>query len=244
MRNGVDREFYERVYNKPSYRSHFEKWVTSIQPILIQPYDRLVLAMGDIKGKRVCEIGCGNGHLTSLLIKNGAIVSSSDVSLDAVREAQKYNDYKANIEVMDACHLLYGNEIFDFVVGCGILHHVNLDKVAKEIRRVLKVNGKAFFDEPLAHNPIANIWRKLTPSTKDINEKPLTYAEIEGLHWHFCSVKYQEYNLLPMLSTLSIWNKKKCSDILARLEPRFLRICKPLKRYCGSVLIELGVSNG
>lgn len=248
-RLGVDSEFFGRVYEKKHrYKNRFEEWLTDIQPTLTSPYERLIKSIGNIKDKRICEIGCGNGYLTSLMIHNGALVEASDISIDAIIKAKILNQdslgKEVNFRVMDAKKLVYESEHFDFVVGCGILHHVNLELVTKEINRVLKYGGKAIFDEPLAHNPVANIWRKMTPSTKDINEHPISYGEIKKMSESFKEVKWQEYNLLPMFSSIVylITNsnklKDKSAEKLGRIEPRFLKVFKPLKRYCGSILIE------
>jgi 2-polyprenyl-3-methyl-5-hydroxy-6-metoxy-1,4-benzoquinol methylase len=243
-RNGVDSEFYKRAYYEHTYRSKFEKFLTDMQPILISPYPRLLKLFGDIKGKHICEIGCGNGKFANTLALLGAYVSASDISPDAINEAKELNKgLNVNLQVMDARHLTYDNESFDYVVGFGILHHVDLSMATKEIIRILKPNGVALFDEPLAHNPIANLWRKFTPSTKDINEHPLSYTEIRQMSEYFSSVEYQEYNLLPMLSSIAYLLtmnqniKYKSAMYLAKLEPPLLKI-RPLRRYCASIQIK------
>ncbi|MGQ9464975.1 MAG: class I SAM-dependent methyltransferase, partial [bacterium] len=56
---------------------------------------------------------------------------------------------KIDFNIMDAENLAYKSKAFDLVYGIGILHHLNLNKVIPEIRRVLKPGGKAIFREPM-----------------------------------------------------------------------------------------------
>jgi hypothetical protein len=109
---------------------------------------------------------------------------------------------------------------------------------------VLKPGGKAVFIEPLAHNPISNMWRRLSPSARTPDELPLSYYEISEMGKHFSSVECQEFALLTLLSsfvyliTHSHKAKKRSAELFDRLEPAFLKICKPLRRYSGAILIE------
>ncbi|MBI4058023.1 methyltransferase domain-containing protein, partial [Candidatus Microgenomates bacterium] len=41
-------------------------------------YDWILRVAGDIRGKKVLDLGCGDGSLTYLLAKNGAIVTGVD----------------------------------------------------------------------------------------------------------------------------------------------------------------------
>jgi len=210
--------------------------------------DKIFKAIGQVNGKRVCEIGCGSGGLTRELAIRGAYVSASDVSAEAVKRALKINEEfipkQVDLNEMDACNLLYSNESFDLVVGISVLHHVDINKAINEINRVLKPGGKAVFIEPLVHNPISNLWRKLSPSARTPDERPLSYSELSKLGKQFSSMRYQEFALLTLLSsfvyliTHSHKAKRKSAEILAKLEPAFLKIFRPFRRYSGAILIE------
>jgi len=210
--------------------------------------DRVLGALGQVNSKHVCEIGCGQGALTYELAQKGARISASDISAEAVRETRDRNrefiPRQVDIQQMNACNLLYADESFDFVVGMAILHHVDLAKVAKEVSRVLKPNGKAVFVEPLSYNPLSNLWRGLSPSIRVPYEHPLLYSDISEMGKQFRSTVYSEYALLTLLSsfvyliTCSHTAKKKAADFLERLEPKVLKVCKPLRKYSGAILIE------
>jgi 2-polyprenyl-3-methyl-5-hydroxy-6-metoxy-1,4-benzoquinol methylase len=231
-------------------RNRFERWIASLQPAMPNPRectDRLLMALGQIDGKCICDIGCGMGLLTWELANKGARVSAIDISSEAVkmtRERNKEFGKRVSVQQMDASNLLYNSETFHLVTGLWILHHLDTENVAKEISRVLKPGGKAIFIEPLAYNPLSNIWRRLTPSLRTSDEWPLSYPDISEMGKHFSSVNYQEYDLLTLLSsfvyliTFSYRLKKRSAEFLARMEPRFLKTFKPLRRYSGQILIE------
>jgi 2-polyprenyl-3-methyl-5-hydroxy-6-metoxy-1,4-benzoquinol methylase len=212
------------------------------------PTCRLLRALGPVSGKYICEVGCGGGGLTYELAAGGARVSASDISSEAVALARSTNARfipgQVDVEQMDVCSLKYGDQSFDLVVGMAILHHVDINRAAKEISRVLKPGGKGVFVEPLGHNPAANLWRRLTPSIRTSDEKPLSYLEISEMGKHFASVDCQEYALLTLLSspvylvTHSLQAKKRSAELLARLEPPVLRVCGFLRKYSGAVLVE------
>lgn len=245
-------EFFDGHYLQSDHTviNWFKKWLVSLAPEMPNPKectDKLLVVLGTVKGKDVCDLGCGEGILTRELAIRGARVSAVDISMEAVRiTRERCREFIEQVDVrqMDVCNLLYGDESFDIVTGNAILHHVDIAKAASEISRVLKPGGKGIFSEPLAHNPISNIWRKLTPDIRSPNEWPLSYSEIAEMSKHFSSVNYEEFDLLPLLSSLvylitfSHKAKERSAELLARLEHPFLKLCKPLRRYSGAVLIE------
>ena len=244
-----ERSFHDDYFEgKRSPTNRLESWILSLYPEMPDPTDRILRALGQVRGKRICEIGCGRGKLTRELAARGAHVSASDISAEAVRLARKtaedFIPEQVDVQEMDASNLLYNDNSFDLLVGISILHHVDIDKVSQGINRVLKPGGKAVFIEPLAHNPISNMGRRLTPSSRTPHEWPLSYSEIQRMGKQFSSVKCQEYALLTLLSsfvylvTHSHKAKRKSAELLARLEPAFLKIFGPLRRYSGAVLIE------
>lgn len=244
-----ERSFHDKYFQgKRSPTSRLESWILSLYPAMPSPTHRILETLGQVRGKHICEIGCGGGGLTRELAARGAYVSASDISTEAVRLARKVSEEfipkQVEVKEMDACSLTYEDGSFDFVVGISILHHVEIDKVSREISRVLKPGGKAVFVEPLAHNLLANIWRRLSPSARTPDEWPLSYSEILKMGKLFGSVEYQEFALLTLSSSLvylithSQRLKEKSAEFLSRLEPAFLKICKPLRRYSGAILIE------
>ena len=246
---GEEKDFHDKCFrSEHPTTSWLERWIISLYPTMPNHIDRLLASLGQVSGKRICEIGCGGGGLTCELARRGAHVSASDISSEAVSLARKNNEKfipeQVEVQEMDACDLFYSDGSFDFVVGISILHHLDICKAAGEINRVLKPGGKAVFVEPLAHNPISNLWRKLSPSARTPDERPLSYHEISAMSKNFSSMECQEYALLTLLSSLvylithNHQAKVRSAELIAKFEPAFLEICRPLKRYSGAILIE------
>lgn len=101
--------------------------------------------LGDIKGKRILDLGCGEGGYSRLFASKGAIVIGVDYCENLINEALKQNQAK-EIEyyVRDACFLEgIEDEKFDFVVSAMCLMAVeNLEAAIKEAYRVLKPGGE------------------------------------------------------------------------------------------------------
>jgi ubiquinone/menaquinone biosynthesis C-methylase UbiE len=243
-----EESFYDHDYFTSPGKSGFEKWLISLQPALPKATEKILEALGQIKDRRICEIGCGTGILTRELALKGAIISAVDISSEELKIAQERNrefiPELVSFHKGDVCSLDFEDESFDLVAGISILHHVDQSRISREIHRILKPGGRAVFTEPLGHNPISNLWRKFTPSIRTKNEWPLRYKEIEEMGNLFRVVKYREFACLTLISSLvflftfSKKLKNRAGDVLARWEVPVLRKCKPLRRFSGLILIE------
>jgi ubiquinone/menaquinone biosynthesis C-methylase UbiE len=144
--------------------------------------------MADMRGCQVLEIGCGHGDFALKLLRSGvsrvAGIDISDVYVaDAAGKsaAAGFPAESYDFKVMDAHHLEYDANQFDYVVGHGILHHLDLEVCLAEIRRVLKPGGRALFIEPLAGNPLLRLFRVLTPAARTVDEKPLDSQDLRRI---------------------------------------------------------------
>jgi len=101
----------------------------------------------------VLDAGCGDGRHTILIDRNGAKAIGIDLSKNMLEEAKSlYPD--GDFRKMDMRRLLFGSNSFDGIWASGSIYHVTkLDarKVAKEFRRVLKMNGVVAVNFKLGH---------------------------------------------------------------------------------------------
>jgi len=111
----------------------------------------------------ILDYGCGAGWLSVLLKRSGFEVVGIDVNVNLLRRA-KHVCREAEFIACDAERLPFKESIFDFVIGVAILHHLNLERSCKEIRRVLKNRSKFIFFEPNSLNPLSAIGRKFFPT--------------------------------------------------------------------------------
>ncbi|MEM3227810.1 MAG: methyltransferase domain-containing protein [Candidatus Micrarchaeaceae archaeon] len=111
-------------------------------------------AVGNVRGKRVLDLGSGPGIYAALLRKRGAIVYGVDISEKMVEIARaRYPGIE--FEVGSALKLPYKNSFFDVVFSALVFEHIRgIDKALKEVARVLKVHGHFVFS---IGNPILRV---------------------------------------------------------------------------------------
>jgi ubiquinone/menaquinone biosynthesis C-methylase UbiE len=105
--------------------------------------------IGNVKGKSILDLGCGNGSISFLLWYLGAKVYSVDISKKALRSTRalhKINIFTSKHEAYifqgDANLLPIRDEKFDMVFCVETLEHLQNDKGAvKEIEKVVKSGG-------------------------------------------------------------------------------------------------------
>lgn len=100
-----------------------------------------------LSGARVLEIGCGMGFHSELLARSGARLSSIDLSptsVEATRARFQLKALEGDIRQGDAEQLPFDAASFDFVWSWGVIHHsASTSRALREIRRVLKPQGRA-----------------------------------------------------------------------------------------------------
>lgn len=146
----------DRGYNQ-GYRTSESVSVRTLRRV-----DYMISRMSLKKGARILEIGCGTGrHSYLLAAKTGEYVLGTDICGPFVAEAGK-NFKLPNLEYRQldfndaaAVKQAIGDNLFDYVVGDGILHHLyyNLDSSLASIYRMLKPGGGIVFLEPNFWNP-------------------------------------------------------------------------------------------
>ncbi len=108
----------------------------------------------ELKGKKVADIGCGEGALTRLMTRHGAKVIGVECSsqqLEKARAAKPAGNEMYSQGVGE--DLSFENEKLDVVVFFNSLHHIAVDrqdKALSEAARVLKPRGMVYVCEPLA----------------------------------------------------------------------------------------------
>ncbi len=97
------------------------------------------------KGRRVLDVGCGNGYVLSHYAREGAQVYGVDLTETAIvlcRRRFALSDLRGMFAVGSAEDLPYPDLTFDLVCSMGVLHHTpNIHKAVDEIFRVLKPGG-------------------------------------------------------------------------------------------------------
>jgi SAM-dependent methyltransferase len=101
---------------------------------------------------RVLEIGCGTGAWTRCLVRTSLTITSIELSQDLLAVART-EGRPVRYACADGEHLPFADDSFDVVSGLSILHHLEIEAALREVFRVLKPGGKAWFSEPNMLNP-------------------------------------------------------------------------------------------
>jgi ubiquinone/menaquinone biosynthesis C-methylase UbiE len=141
-----------------------------------------------------------------------------------IKAAQRLADhYGVEIEtrVVNASALEFESNVFDIVYASNILHHVNPHQALKEIHRVLKPGGSACIWEPLKHNPIINVYRRIATSVRTPDEKPLSIFFVKQAEEIFSEVKFDTFWLATLWILLRFY-------LIERVDPNKERYWKKI----------------
>ena len=163
--------------------------------------------VGDVANKTVLDLGCGTGESVVVLVHKGARVIGIDISPELIELASRRVEMqctgfpKPELAVGSAYETGIPDASVDVVLSNALLHHLDLPSVLKEIRRILKPDGRFVINEPVRLLRVLNTARRLFPDRGNISEfeHPLTrkeYAEIIK----FFSLKQERAFRLPFVS--------------------------------------------
>jgi ubiquinone/menaquinone biosynthesis C-methylase UbiE len=126
--------------NRKQYRRDFEE---------LRYRDIGLFSLGEIKGKKILDVGCGDGLYTLTFLKLGAeFVAGQDISPTAVEAADRtckkngFNNFQ--IKTGNCEQLLFEDDYFDLVFSGDVFEHISYQQKVNfinEIYRVLKPGG-------------------------------------------------------------------------------------------------------
>lgn len=215
-----------------------DQWAmdTPLEKILVReafeaptaPENRCILKiMGDLRGKRLLDIGCGLGETSVYFALKGAQVTASDISPEMVERAKslaKHHNTSVEGVVAAGEDLPVPRGHFDIVFTANTIHHVpNKPQFFGMMRDTLKPGGLFCSWDPLAYNPVINVYRKMASGVRTEDETPLTFADVSLAGEYFENVQHREF----WISTLSLFLKYYAID---RVHPNADRYWKRILR--------------
>ncbi len=184
--------------------------------------DDIVTLLGDVKGKKVLVYGCGYDVAPIWFARHGAQVDAIDISpksIDIERAIAERLKLDIKAFVANAHDTLLPDSSYDILYGNAILHHLDAEKAAQEIYRLLRPGGVAVFRDVQAGNIALRCFRKLTPFWRTLDEHPLTtQSDFKIFKRTFATVRVSIYTLtaLPYIFVLRLINAAMKRRITAR----------------------------
>ncbi|MBE0481534.1 MAG: class I SAM-dependent methyltransferase [Dehalococcoidia bacterium] len=176
--------------------------------------------------KRLLDYCCGTGGIAcSAAASNAettiAAIDISQASVIAGRERAINSQIGGNIgfAVMDAENLGFRSRSFNVIACVSGLHHLDIERAYSEIARVLKSDGEAVCIEPLAYNPLIQLYRRITPHSRTAweTEHILTRTSTVLARKYFVTVQTRFFHLAT-LAAAPFYNFPGFNALLSILE--------------------------
>jgi len=141
--------------------------------------------VGDLNGKNILEIGCGEGNLAAMLASAGGNVTAVDYSEEVIKIARS----KYNIEglkfVCDNYKNLTGK--YDYIVLQGVLEHFDkpFESLDWMMENVLTPSGVIVTSSPSFLNPRGYVWMTL----QLLLDVPMSLSDLHFL----CPFDFEDY---------------------------------------------------
>jgi SAM-dependent methyltransferase len=206
-----EQEFFdqEEYQEGPIPESTIERYTSCRKPYLPAEYPFWIL--GDVRGRRVLEVGCGDGCNAILLALKGATVVGIDVSPRAIevsrnRAALHGVEDRVEFHALDLEAYLEGKPgRFDIICGFAVLHHLCpvLDSIMAGLMQLSHAETFFLFTEPIATSRFLRQLRLALPFFKTHgtdNERPLEPRDFATLKRYLPRMEVTAFNFL-----LRIW---------------------------------------
>ena len=151
--NKVIYKFWSPVYDKIFNSHHF-----------LDARKRMFEELDFHDHAKALFVGVGTGADLELIKNLDLEITAIDLSADMLKKAMgKFDDASINFLEMDAQHMEFTNESFDYVVGSLVLSVVpDANECLREMIRVVKGEGKIIlFDKFISKDEILSVPKKL-----------------------------------------------------------------------------------
>jgi SAM-dependent methyltransferase len=205
-----EQEFFdaEEYSEGPIPPATIERYTLCRKPFL--PAECPFWVLGDVRDKRILELGCGDGGNAVLLALKGANVVGIDISPRAIEIAKnraRMHDVEDRVEFHALPlerYLEQAGGKFDIICGFAVLHHLLpvLDGVLADLKRLAGEQTRFVFNEPVSYLRWLRTLRLALPlkahGTPD--ERPLEPEDLAILRQRLGPIRMWRFGLL-----LRVW---------------------------------------
>lgn len=159
------------------------------------------------RGNRVLDYGCGEGRFAFVAALNGGHATGIDISPVSIENCRRRAERdgladRTDFVVMDAEDLRFPANSFRYACVSGVLHHLDLRRAYSELSRVIEPGGAVVVLEALGHNPLIQLYRKLTPHLRTPWEAEhiIRMRDVELARSYFRRVEVRFFHLATLLA--------------------------------------------
>jgi ubiquinone/menaquinone biosynthesis C-methylase UbiE len=127
-------------------------------PLIVLEEPQVNRLLGDVRGLRIANLGCGTGRHTLTMARAGARVTAVDFSMGMMVKARG----KPGAETVQfirhdlSCGLPFASRTFDRVTCCLVLEHIaDLDRIIGEMARICRPEGRILLSDL---HPAMRLW--------------------------------------------------------------------------------------
>jgi SAM-dependent methyltransferase len=190
--------------------------------------NRFILGLlGDLRGKRLLDVGAGLGESSVYFAKRGADVTATDISpkmLELAESLARQHGVSISTKVAASESASFEPDSFDVVYIANTIHH-STDKSAliRNAYRYLKPGGIFVSWDPLRYNPVINIYRRMATEVRTEDERPLDVSDFKLIQNFFPDARSRFF----WITGLAIFGKYYLID---RVHPNADRYWKRIYR--------------
>ncbi len=199
---------------------------------------QMILNNSGLEGKRVLDVGCGDGTYTNVLYTEGKVKSilGIDPAENAIRVAKdrfESGDKRISFRSCVTDDLLSEGCEFDLVICRGVLHHVG-DPIL-EVKNCIKLAPELFIHEPNGLNIVLKFMEHF--SRYHVAHKEQSYSMAQYHEWidesGGCVEKYGYHGLVPFFCPDTFVSIGRALEPLIESIPIVRNIC------CGRMTIKV-----
>ena len=213
------KEYYNSRYSNRGDEA-FRPW---------EAYPEFLDYLGVSSGRRLLDVGCGNGFLLSAAEQRGLQTFGIDIS-EAAAELARKNAPNSEIRVGRAESLDYLDDYFDYLTCLGTLEHcLDIDKALSEMYRVTKKSAKICIMVPNLNYIMWKLHGQAGTEQQEINEQLFSLKEwLSILNRNGFAI---QKNLQDKWGAhnIRIFGTKHPKDILLRMLMKLLWYFMPLR---------------
>ena len=205
----------------------------------------------DFDGKKILEIGLGQGADSMQIINRGALFYGIDLTEESIKRVEaRFSIFKKifkELKMAKAENIPYHDNYFDIIYSHGVIHHSpNINKIVEEMFRVLKPGGQAIV--MMYHKNSINYWISINfirrigllflflfPPIKYLVAK-ITGESVPRLSKHLKNFKQSGISYLRMKNFIhkstdgpdnvysSVWTKNKAKELFREFKSTVTKV--------------------